>query len=147
MATGSFISRREEAFDTYPPASASLALVVPFYGEAAVWVRAEGATGWHFPYGPRGSGETIREVADRELLDSTRINASGLTLIGALRLTEPVTTMYVYVCEVTSLSWDYEGSRTVAHLGVFKNPPRLLAHDWTALVYNAALRTRRSGLY
>ena len=39
VAEHSFVSRRDNTFREYPPASAQLAMIVPFYGEMTVWIR------------------------------------------------------------------------------------------------------------
>src|SRR5436853_356860 len=83
MADATFVSRRDNAFREFPPASAQLAVIVPFYGDLTVWVRKEQGTGWQFPTSTRRSGETILEVAKRELWDSARIVASKRDLLGA----------------------------------------------------------------
>ena len=66
MADLSFVSRRDSSFKEFPPASAQIAMVVPFYGDLTVWVRSPDAGGWHFPTSARRSGETILEVARRD---------------------------------------------------------------------------------
>ena len=63
MADATFVSRRDNAFREYPPASAQLAVIIPFYGDLTVFVRKEPSTGWQFPTSTRRSGETILEVA------------------------------------------------------------------------------------
>ena len=62
MADAAFVSRRDTAFREFPPASAQLAVIIPFYGDLTVWVRKEQETGWQFPTSTRRSGETILEA-------------------------------------------------------------------------------------
>ena len=76
MADVTFVSRRDSSFREFPPASAQLAVVLPFYGDLTVWIRKPGALGWHFPASSRRSGETIIEVAKRELWESARVVTS-----------------------------------------------------------------------
>src|SRR5690349_6864555 len=85
VAEHSFVSRRDNTFREYPPASAQLAMIVPFYGELTVWIRKPDAAGWHFPTSARKAGETILEVAKRELWESARIVPPRLDLLGAIR--------------------------------------------------------------
>ena len=147
MADATFVSRRDNAFREFPPASAQLAVVIPFYGDLTVWVRKEEGTGWQFPTSTRRSGETILEVAKRELWDSARIIASRLDLLGAIRSTDPKpSTSYVYMCEVRHVPWAYEIPEDVAEIGVFTRTPTPLASDFSQVVLAAALRARRSGL-
>ena len=54
-------------------------------GELTVWIRKADAAGWHFPTSGRKAGETILEVAKRELWDSARIVPPRLDLLGAIR--------------------------------------------------------------
>jgi ADP-ribose pyrophosphatase YjhB (NUDIX family) len=147
MADAAFVSRRDTAFREFPPASAQLAVIIPFYGDLTVWVRKEQGTGWQFPTSTRRSGETILEVAKRELWDSARIVASKLDLLGAIRSTDPKpSTSYVYMCEVRHVPWAYEIPEDVAEIGVFAHTPRPLASDWSEVVLEAAFRARRTGL-
>lgn len=147
MADTTFVSRRDNAFREFPPASAQLAVVLPFYGDLTVWVRKEQANGWQFPTSPRRSGETILEVAKRELWDSARIVASRLDLLGAIRSTDPKpSTSYVYMCEVKHVPWAYEVPEDIVEIGVFTKTPRPLASDFSEVVLEAALRARRTGL-
>ena len=147
MADATFVSRRDNAFREYPPASAQLAVIIPFYGDLTVFVRKEPATGWQLPTSTRRSGETILEVAKRELWDSARIVASKLDLLGAVRSTDPKpSTSYVYTCEVRHLPWAYEIPEDVAEIGVFARTPRPLASEWSEVVLEAAIRARRTGL-
>ena len=146
MADATFVSRRDTAFREFPPASAQLAVIIPFYGDLTVWVRKDEA-GWQFPTSTRRSGETILEVAKRELWDSVRIVASRLDLLGAIRSTDPKpSTSYVYMCEVRHVPWSYEIPEDLAEIGVFTRTPRPLASDFSQVVLDAALRARRSGL-
>src|SRR3979409_298529 len=85
MADLTFVSRRDSSFKEVPPASAQIAMVLPFFGNLTVWMRTADAGGWHFPTSARRSGETILEVARRELWDSARVIASRLDLLGAVR--------------------------------------------------------------
>jgi 8-oxo-dGTP pyrophosphatase MutT (NUDIX family) len=147
MADATFVSRRDNAFREYPPASAQLAVIIPFYGDLTVFVRKEPLSGWQFPTSTRRSGETILEVAKRELWDSARIVASKLDLLGAVRSTDPKpSTSYVYTCEVRHLPWAYEIPEDVAEIGVFARTPRPLASEWSEVVLEAAYRARRTGL-
>ena len=147
MADATFVSRRDNAFREFPPASAQLAVVIPFYGNLTVWVRKDEGTGWQFPTSTRRSGETILEVGKRELWDSARIVASRLDLLGAIRSTDPKpSTSYVYMCEVRHVPWAYEIPENVAEIGVFARTPTPLASDFSQVVLDAALRARRTGL-
>jgi len=149
VAEHSFVSRRDSTFREYPPASAQIAMIVPFYGDLTVWVRKADAAGWHFPASGRRAGETILEVARRELWDAARIIAPKLDLLGAVRYIVPKqTTSYVYMCEVSHLSWWYDSpdKDKVAEIGLFKKTPYPLASDSVELVLEAALRARRTGL-
>ena len=147
MADVTFVSRRDNAFRAFPPASAQLATIIPFYGELTVWVRKDRAGGWQFPTSTRRSGETILEVAKRELWDAARIVASRLDLLGAIRSAEPKpSTSYVYMCEVRHVPWAYEIPEDVAEIGAFTRVPRPLASEWSEVVLEAALRARRTGL-
>jgi 8-oxo-dGTP pyrophosphatase MutT (NUDIX family) len=122
-------------------------VIIPFYGDLTVFVRKEPSTGWQFPTSTRRSGETILEVAKRELWDSARIVASKLDLLGAVRSTDPKpSTSYVYMCEVRHLPWAYEIPEDVAEIGVFARTPRPLASEWSEVVLEAAYRARRTGL-
>jgi len=149
VAEHTFVSRRDSTFREYPPASAQLAMIVPFYGELTVWVRKADAAGWHLPASGRRAGETILEVAKRELWESARIVAPKLDLLGAVRYVVPkLTTSYVYMCEVSHLSWWYDSPdrEKVAEVGLFRRTPYPLASDSVELVLEAALRARRTGL-
>jgi ADP-ribose pyrophosphatase YjhB (NUDIX family) len=147
MANPTFVSRRDNAFREYPPASAQTALVMPFFGDCTVWVRKSERGGWEFPASTRRNGETILEVAKRELWDSARLIASKLDLLGAVRHegAKP-TTSYVYMCDVHNLPWSYEVPTDVAEVGLFKKAPRPLVAEWMEVVLEAALRARRTGL-
>lgn len=147
MAEVTFVSRRDNAFREFPPASAQVALVVPFFGDLTVWVRRPDKRGWEFPASTRRSGETIVEVAKRELWESARLIPARLDLIGAVRQRTPrPVTSYVYMCDVHNLPWGYELPQGVAEVGVFKKDPRPLLTEWMQLVLEAALRARRTGL-
>jgi ADP-ribose pyrophosphatase YjhB (NUDIX family) len=149
VAEHSFVSRRDNTFREYPPASAQLAMIIPFYGELTVWIRKADAAGWHFPTSGRKAGETILEVAKRELWDSARIVPPRLDLLGAIRYQNPKsTTAYVYMCEVSHLSWWYDApdKEKVAEIGVFRTLPAPLASESVEVVLEAALRARRTGL-
>jgi len=98
MADLTFVSRRDSSFKEFPPASAQIAMVIPFYGDLTVWVRSPDAGGWHFPTSARRSGETILEVARRELWDSARVVASRLDLLGAIRYELPKPTAAAHPC-------------------------------------------------
>ncbi len=147
MADVSFVSRRDSAFREFPPASAQTALVIPFYGDLTVWIRRPDRGGWEFPSSARRTGETIIEVAKRELWSSARLVPARLDLLGAIRqeTSKPVTS-YVYMSEVHNLPWSYELPEGVAEVGVFKRAPRPLLTEWTDMILQAALRARRTGL-
>ena len=149
MADLTFVSRRDSSFKEFPPASAQIAMVIPFYGDLTVWMRTPDAGGWHFPTSARRSGETILEVARRELWDAGRIVANRLDLLGAIRYELPKpTTAYVYMCELDRLTWWYElpDREKSAELGVFTKLPRPIASEAVEIVLEAALRARRTGL-
>ena len=158
MADATFVSRRDNAFREYPPASAQLAVIIPFYGDLTVFVRKEPATGWQFPTSTRRSGETILEVAKRELWESARIVPPRLDLLGAMRyagigspghgVATKNTTAYVYMCEVSHLSWWYDApeKEKVTEVGVFRTLPDPIASESVEVVLEAALRARRTGL-
>ena len=148
VAEHTFVSRRDNTFREYPPASAQLAMIVPFYGDLTVWIRKPDTAGWHFPTSGRKVGETILEVAKRELWDSTHIVAPRLDLLGAVRYQTPSTTAYVYMCEVSHLSWWYDApeNEKVAEIGIFRAAPAPLASQSVEVVLEAALRARRTGL-
>jgi 8-oxo-dGTP pyrophosphatase MutT (NUDIX family) len=147
MAEVTFVSRRDQAFKEFPPASAQVALVIPFFGDLTVWIRRPDRRAWEFPSSTRRSGETIIEVAKRELWESARLIPARLDLLGAVRqeLARPVTS-YVYMCDVHNLPWSYELPQGVAEVGVFKRDPRPLLTEWMQMVLDAALRARRTGL-
>ena len=147
MAEVTFVSRRDNAFREFPPASAQVALVIPFFGDLTVWVRRPDRAGWEFPSSTRRSGETIIEVAKRELWESARLVPRKLDLLGAVRqeLPRPITS-YVYMTDVYDLPWTYELPEGVAEVGVFRKDPRPLLTEWMDLVLQAALRARRTGL-
>src|SRR5438552_388578 len=158
VAEHSFVSRRDNTFREFPPASAQLAMVVAFYGDLTVWIRKADAAGWHFPTSGRKSGETILEVAKRELWESARIVPPRLDLLGAMRyagigspghgVATKNTTAYVYMCEVSHLSWWYDApeKEKVTEVGVFRTLPDPIASDSVELVHEAARRARRTGL-
>jgi 8-oxo-dGTP pyrophosphatase MutT (NUDIX family) len=147
MAEVTFVSRRDNAFKEFPPASAQVALVIPFFGDLTVWVRRPDKAGWEFPSSTRRSGETIIEVAKRELWESARLIPARLDLLGAVRQEAPrPVTSYVYMCDVHNLPWSYELPQGVAEVGVFRKDPRPLLTEWMQLVLEAALRARRTGL-
>ena len=147
MADVVWVSRRDSSFREFPPASAQLAAILPFYGDLTVWIRKPGAKGWHLPVSSRRTGETIVEVAKRELWSSARIVTSKLDLLGAIRQdgTKPQTA-YVYMCDAAHLPWSYELPEGVEEIGVFKRTPSPLASDWSQVVLDYALRARRLGL-
>lgn len=147
MADVTFVSRRDSAFKEFPPASAQVALVIPFFGDLRVWIRRPDAGGWEFPSSTRRSGETIIEVAKRELWGSARLIPARLDLLGAVRQQEPrPVTSYVYMCDVHNLPWSYELPAGVAEVGVFRTDPRPALTEWMGTVLEAALRARRTGL-
>src|SRR6188474_2977892 len=82
MADLTFVSRRDSSLKEFPPASAQIAMVLPFFGDLTVWIRTPDAGGWHFPTSARRSGETILEVARRELWDAARSSASSPGFLG-----------------------------------------------------------------
>jgi ADP-ribose pyrophosphatase YjhB (NUDIX family) len=147
MTEVTFVSRRDNAFKEFPPASAQVALVIPFFGDLTVWVRRPDKSGWEFPSSTRRSGETIIEVAKRELWESARLIPARLDLLGAIRQETPrPVTSYVYMCDVYDLPWSYELPQGVAEVGVFRTDPRPLLTEWMQLILEAALRARRTGL-
>ena len=147
MADVSFVSRRDTAFKEFPPASAQIALVIPFYGDLTVWICRPDRSGWEFPSSARRSGETIIEVAKREMWESARLVPARLDLIGAVRQDSPrPVTSYVYMSDVHNLPWSYELPQGVAEVGVFKRHPRPLLTEWTDMILQAAIRARRTGL-
>jgi hypothetical protein len=147
VADVSFVSRRDSAFREFPPASAQTALVIPFYGDLTVWIRRPDRGGWEFPSSARRTGETIIEVAKRELWSSARLVPARLDLLGAIRQeTSKPATSYVYMSEVHNLPWSYELPEGVAEVGVFRRVPRPLLTEWTDMILQAALRARRTGL-
>lgn len=147
MANVTFVSRRDSSFREFPPASAQLAVVLPFFGDLTVWIRKPGANGWHFPASARRSGETILEVAKRELWDSARVVTTRLDLLGAIRQDAPKpSTAYVYMCDAQHLPWLYDLPQGIEEVGVFKGPPPRIASDWSQTVLDYALRARRLGL-
>lgn len=147
MADVTFVSRRDTAFRGFPPASAQIALVIPFFGDLRIWIRRPDTAGWEFPASTRRSGETILEVAKRELWGSARLIPARLDLLGAVRQEGPrPVTSYVYMCDVHNLPWSYELPEGVAEVGVFRADPRPLLTEWMGTVLEAALRARRTGL-
>jgi len=147
MADVTFVSRRDNAFREFPPASAQVAVVIPFFGDLTVWIRRPDKAGWELPSSMRRSGETIVEVAKRELWESARLVPARLDLLGAVRQEAPrPVTSYVYMCDVHNLPWSYELPQGVAEVGVFRKDPRPLLTEWMELVLGAALRARRTGL-
>lgn len=147
MAHATFVSRRDTTFKEFPPASAQLAVILPFFGELTVWIRRPGPSGWQLPESDRRSGETILEVAKRELWTSTRVSAPRLELLGAIRQDHPTpSTSYVYMCETAQLPWASELPEGVHEIGVFRGAPRPLASEWSETVLEYALRARRLGL-
>lgn len=150
MARPTFVSRRDSAFRAFPPASAQTAVVIPFFGDLIVWVRKAEDIGWQFPASRRRSGETIVEVARRELWCSTRLVADKLELLGAVREEAPTpSTSYVYMCDVHRLPWGYEVPETddgVSELAVFGRLPALVASPWSEVLLETAQNARRSGL-
>ncbi len=147
MADVTFVSRRDNAFKAIPPASAQVALVVPFLGDLTVWIRRPERAGWELPSSARRNGETILEVAKRELWTSTRLVPARLDLLGAVRQEHPrAVTSYVYMCDVYDLPWTYDLPEGVSEAGVFRSQPRPLVTEWMQLVLEAATRARRTGL-
>ncbi len=87
-------------------------MIIPFYGELTVWIRKADAAGWHFPTSGRKAGETILEVAKRELWDSARIVPPRLDLLGAIRYQTPKsTTAYAHAAGAASLGVRRGGAR------------------------------------
>ena len=147
MADVTFVPRRDSSFREFPPASAQLAVVLPFYGDLTVWIRKPGSAGWHFPTSARRHGETIIEVARRELWESARVVTSRLELLGAIRQDVPKpSTAYVYMCDTKHLPWSYDLPEGVDEVGVFNGPPAQTASQWSQTVLEYALRARRLGL-
>ena len=147
MADVTFVSRRDSSFREFPPESAQLAVVIPFYGDLTLWIRRPGTAGWHFPTSARRSGETILEVARRELWDSARVVTARLELLGAIRQDLPKpSTAYVYMCEAQHLPWSYDLPAGVEEVGVFRCAPAQTAWEWSQTVLDHALRARRLGL-
>lgn len=147
MANGTFVSRRDSSFREFPPASAQIAVILPFFGDLTVWIRKPGSTGWHFPSSTRRSGETILEVAKRELWDSSRVVTSRLDLLGAIRQDGPKpSTAYVYMCDAHQLPWRFDLPQGIEEVGVFSGAPARIASDWSQTVLDYALRARRLGL-
>ena len=147
MADVTFVSRRDTAFKEFPPASAQIALVIPFFGDLTVWVRRPERQAWELPASQRRSGETIIEVAKRELWESARLVPARLDLLGAIRQELPKqVTSYVYMCDVHNLPWSYELPEGVAEVGVFRIDPRPVLTEWMRTVLDAAHRARRTGL-
>lgn len=147
MADVTFVSRRDSSFREFPPASAQLAIVLPFFGELTVWIRKPGSPGWQLPSSGRRSGETILEVAKRELWSSARVVTSRLDLLGAIRHDAPKpSTAYVYMCDAQHLPWSYELPEGIEEVGVFRGAPPRIASEWSQTVLDYALRARRLGL-
>jgi 8-oxo-dGTP pyrophosphatase MutT (NUDIX family) len=150
MAGPTFVSRRDSAFRAFPPASAQTAVVIPFFGDLTVWVWKSEETGWQFPASRRRSGETIVEVARRELWCSTRLVADKLELLGAVREEgETPSTSYVYMCDIHRLPWSYavpEADDGVSELAVFGTLPAKVASPWSEVLLETAQKARRSGL-
>ena len=146
MADVTFVSRRDNAFREFPPASAQVAVVIPFFGDLTVWIRRPDKAGWELPSSMRRSGETIIEVAKRELWESARLVPARLDLLGAVRQAAPrPVTSYVYMSDGHNLPWSYELPQGVAEVGVFKRHPRPLLTEWTDMILQAAKRPRRPG--
>lgn len=139
-----FISRRDSHFRDYPPASASLAVIVPFFGELPVWVRPYANRGWQFPAGSRKAGETIGEAAKRLLWDTTRLSTSRLDLLGCLTRDDGGRNKvaYVYACQSMRLSWAYERPVESVEVGVFPLPPKQVEGDWCVTLLDVANRQR-----
>lgn len=141
-----FISRRESQFRDYPPTAAQRAVVIAFFGELPIWVRAP-TGGWHFPSGTRRSGETIGDVAKRQLWETTRLVAGRIDLLGCLtRPNGKAKVSYVYMCEVDRLPGWAERPEGMAEVGVFLREPRPVEGDWCTTLLAAAERARRTGL-
>lgn len=142
-----FISRRDSQFRDYPPASAQVAIVIPFFGGLSVWVRPYANRGWQFPRGTRRSGETISEAAKRHLWDATRLTVPRLDLLGCLARGDPKGRIaYVYVCEADRLPWAYERPEDSVEVGVFIAPPKPHEGEWCLTLLQAAQRARKTGL-
>ena len=139
-----FISRRDSHFREYPPASASLAVVVPFFGHLPVWVRPYANRGWQFPAGSRKAGETIGEAAKRLLWDATRLATARLDLLGCLARNESgrARVAYVYTCQSDRLSWVHERPVESVEVGVFMLPPKPIEADWCVTLLDVAKRQR-----
>ncbi len=150
MAGPTFVSRRDSGFRAFPPASAQTAVVIPFFGDLTVWVRKVEQIGWQFPASRRRSGETIVEVARRELWCSARLIADKLELLGAVREDGATpSTSYVYMCNIHRLPWGYEVPEAddgVSELAVFGQAPAHVASPWSEVLLQTAQRARLSGL-
>jgi ADP-ribose pyrophosphatase YjhB (NUDIX family) len=147
MADATFVSRRDTSFREFPPASAQLAVVLPFFGDLAIWIRKAGTGGWQLPASTRRSGETILEVAKRELWSSTRVVTGRLDLLGAVRREPPApSTAYVYMCDASNLPWAFEMPEGIEEIALFGQLPRNLASSWSETVLRYALHARRLGL-
>ena len=79
MADLTFVSRRDSSFKEFPPASAQIAMVLPFYGDLTVGPHPD--AGGCISDERTRSGETILEVARRELWDSARSSRTGSCLV------------------------------------------------------------------
>lgn len=150
MGGPTFVSRRDSNFRAFPPASAQTAVVIPFFGDLIVWVRKAEEIGWQFPASRRRSGETIVEVARRELWCSTRLIADKMELLGAVR-EEGATpsTSYIYMCDIHRLPWGYEVPQSddgISELAVFSHVPDQVTSEWSEVLLDTAMRVRRSGL-
>ncbi len=139
-----FISRRDSHFRDYPPAAATLAVVVPFFGGLPVWVRPHANRGWRFPAGSRKTGETIGEAAKRLLWDSTRLATSRLDLLGCLARSDGgrARVAYVYTCHSERLAWAYERPVESVEVGVFMLPPKPVEGEWCATLLEVARKSR-----
>src|SRR5437870_3983756 len=139
-----FISRRDSHFREYPPAAANLAVIVPFFGDLAVWVRPYANRGWQFPAGSRKSGETIGEAAKRLLWDTTRLATSRLDLLGCLTRSDNgrARVAYVYSCQSERLAWAYERPVESVEVGVFVQAPKPLEGDWCSTLLEVARKAR-----
>lgn len=140
------MSRRDSQFREFPPASAQYTVVVPYFGDLAIWVRRFQHRGWQFPVGSRKSGETVSDAAKRQLWDSTRIAAPRLDLLGALTQEGKSRVAYVYTCAVSRLPWSLERPTDGIEVGVFMKDPRPIDGDWCLMILQAAHRARKSGL-
>ena len=91
MADLTFVSRRDSSFKEFPPASAQIAMVIPFYGDCTVWVRSPDGEDWRrFPPIARlvDRGDPANKTSDigaMELYAASVIATDPFRLAEALR--------------------------------------------------------------